>query len=318
MQNLKNSITKYLKPSDIANEARMKRTAAQRQYRINLSIIIVEGTADQLLYTTILDETKCIIILGYGKNNVINAIDILLNNHQPGVLGLLDDDYDSLEGRNFSNNNIVVSDQHDLESFLISSSALEKLLCTLLLPEKRQFLHVFSNDIREKLIELGSPIGHIRWLSNRENLWLDFKNIYFNSFIDVERQVVDSQACITEILARNNNCTITKEEINNKLREQMELNPDPWLVCQGHDLIKIFYLIITTPRILSVYSPSNRDQARAYIERVQQKISSEARVTEQLIMCYEQDEFRKTKIYSDIKNWEERNPSYCLVKGQIN
>ena len=149
-----NSIIRHLKPSDIANEARMKRSPAERRTGNRLAIVIVEGRADQLLYTTILDVTKCLVITAFGKNNAIQALQILVADNTAGVMGLVDDDFDSLEGRNLRSANLTVSDVHDLESLLFVASSLDKLLTTLLLPEKREYLVLLCENVRKKIIEL--------------------------------------------------------------------------------------------------------------------------------------------------------------------
>ena len=105
---------------------------------------------------------------------------------------------------------------------------------------------------------------------------------------------------------------MSKQDIQKSLPELMKTNPNPWSLCQGHDLVKIFLLII--PKLLSGYAPLQKDEARVYFEQIQQKIPSEVRLTEQLIMCYEQDEFRKTNIYKDIKQWENRNSPYQIAR----
>jgi hypothetical protein len=307
-----NSIIKHLKPSDIANEARMKRGPAERRIGKKLAIVIVEGFADQLLYTTILDISKCLVITAHGKNNAIQALQILLTDNTPGVMGLIDDDFDSLEGRNLRSANLTVSDTHDLETLLFVASSLDKLLNTLLLPEKREYLVVLCENVREKLIELGSPIGFVRWLFQKENVLIDFRSVSFRAFIDHRRLTVDLDSCVEEILSRNGGCRMSKQDIQIRLPELMKTAPYSWSLCQGHDLVKILLLIM--PQLLSVYAPSNRDEARVYFEQIQQKIPTEARITEQLIMCYEQDEFRKTNIYTDIMQWEGRNPPYRLAR----
>jgi hypothetical protein len=308
-----NSITRHLKPSDIANEARMKRDPAQRRTGKKLAIVIVEGCADQLLYTTILDTSKCLVITAHGKNNAIQALKILLTENTPGVMGLVDDDFDSLEGRNLRSANLTVSDTHDLETLLFVASSLDKLMNTLLLPEKREHLVVLCENVRKILFELGSPIGFIRWLFHKENVLIDFRDVSFRAFIDQRRLTVDLDACVGEILSRNGGCRMSKQDIQIRLPELMKTAPYPWLLCQGHDLVKIFLLIM--PQLLSGYAPSKRDEAREYFDQIQQKIPTEARITEQLIMCYEQDEFRKTNIYSDIKQWENRNSPYQMTRS---
>jgi len=308
-----NSIIKHLKPSDIANEARMKRGPAERRTGEKLAIVIVEGCADQLLYTTILDISKCLVITAFGKNNAIQALQILLTDNTPGVMGLIDDDFDSLEGRNLRSANLTVSDTHDLETLLFVASSLDKFLNTLLLPEKREYLVVLCENVRKKLIELGSPIGFVRWLFKKENMLIDFRSVSFRAFIDHRRLTVDLDSCVEEILSRNGGCRLSKQDIQIRLHKLIKTAPYPWSLCQGHDLVKILLLIM--PQLLSAYSPSNRDEARMYIDQIQQKIPTEARITEQLIMCYEQDEFRKTNIYTDIKKWENRNSPYKLARS---
>lgn len=307
-----NSIIRHIEPNVIANEARMMRIPAEKRTGKKLAIIIVEGNADQLFCTTVFDISKCLVITAHGKDNVIQTVQILITTDTPGVLGIVDDDFDTLEGRNRRNAHLAVTDTHDIETLLFISSSLDKLLNTLLLPEKRIFLVDFSEEVRTKLIELASPIGFVRWFFQRENLCLDFRNVSLRAYIDKRKLTFDLDAYVEGILSRNADCLLTKSDIQNRIIGLMKENPNPWLLCRGHDLILIFILIL--PRLLSPYAPLSKPESDCYFSQIQQKIPNENRFIEQLIMCYEQEEFRKTNIYKYVTAWEIRNPSYQILR----
>jgi hypothetical protein len=306
-----NSITKYIDPVYIANQARMQRAPAERKAGCRVAIVIVEGCTDSLFYTTIFNGHNCLIIPSYGKQNALEILGIFLKDKTSGVLVIVDDDFDSLEGKSLRNDYIVVTDTHDLETLLFKSSAPNKLFAMLLLPEKRKFLDDFSKTVFEKLVELCSPLGHIRWYFSKNNIKVDFHEINFEAFIDKVQLTISLDNCITEVLARNNGSSIDKEESRSKIKKLSKKSIDPWLLCQGHDLIRILLLIL--PRILMEYAPLQKDDMRIYIESIHSRIPNEKRITEQLILGFENDFFRQTIIYSDIKNWETRNTPYRLL-----
>lgn len=100
------------RPDGIANAILLT-----RRYPGNacLTFLLVEGETDKRLYQTFTDEKSCAIYVAYSKANVIAALTILEESETPGVLALVDADFDVLEGKQYTSPNLFLTDAHDVE-----------------------------------------------------------------------------------------------------------------------------------------------------------------------------------------------------------
>ena len=92
----------------------------------------------------------------------------------------------------------------------------------------------------------------------------------------------------------------------------MEKNYDPWLICQGHDLVNILIKIL--PRILLSYIPLKSDLHRELFQTMlNEKASSHHLVSDWLMACYEIAHFKDTYMYKKIRKWEDNNKPYRIL-----
>src|SRR5260370_1220949 len=110
-----------LKPHHIANEIRLKRTQHLG------SFLLVEGSDDSRFLKRFVDSRQCQVVVAHGKDTLIRAIGILENQNVGGVLGVIDADFDRLEGTAPSSTNIVSAECHDIEAMLIRSPAFDAI-----------------------------------------------------------------------------------------------------------------------------------------------------------------------------------------------
>ena len=92
------------------------------------TFLIVEGESDRNGYKHLIDTESCRIIPAHGKENALDALDILEEDDFPGVLAVVDADFWRLEGIKPSSPNLFITDTHDLETMILKSPALGKLL----------------------------------------------------------------------------------------------------------------------------------------------------------------------------------------------
>src|SRR6267378_656553 len=97
------------RPVFIANEIRLKRSHHPGAF------LVLEGRDDRLLNEVLTDRGACQIVVGEGKERVLDIVSILEHDGFPGVLGLVDADFDRINGVAYGPN-VVVTDGHDLES----------------------------------------------------------------------------------------------------------------------------------------------------------------------------------------------------------
>ena len=91
-----------------------------------------------------------------GKQNVCEVVRILDNDNFDGVLGLVDADFDRIEGVPARGPNIVMPEYHDLETMLLCSQALDRILVEFGSQDK---IDDFGENVLDALINRALPAG---------------------------------------------------------------------------------------------------------------------------------------------------------------
>jgi hypothetical protein len=213
-----------------------------------------------------------------------------------GVLGVVDDDCDSLENMRLPSINLVATDARDLECLLLRTQLLEKMVVELGDHEK---IATFENhaglSVRERLLENGLVFGRLRWLSKRMN-WQLFDpskpdNFNPDEFMDRESWSIDEEKLLKKAASKRQ--MATTDELQNLLETLPEA--DPWLVCQGHDLLKILRTGLQTVlgELKSAYT--HKDLAA------------------HLRLAFHDTHLAATQLYQHIRAWEQANAPYQIL-----
>lgn len=280
----------YLSAHDIANNIRMTRTQHAGTF------LIVEGDIDMRVYRRFINEIQCMLIPAHGKDNAINALSILEKNNFNGVLAIVDSDFWKLDSIQPNSSNLFITDTHDLEGMLLFSDALEKVLSEFGSTNKIKKL---SKPVRNILLECALPIGFFRWLSSptKDNLFLKFRELSFENFVDKKTLIVDIDILIKEVKANSQNSTLDENAIKHKITLLRNVGYDPWQVCSGHDLIQILSI--------GLRNIFGNNKARTISAEVVDGI---------LRIAYEYLHFCQTQLHNSIKYWEKANPSFKVLK----
>jgi hypothetical protein len=111
----------HFNPFTTANTILMLRT------RFKGAFLLLEGDTDIRLFSNLTDYAKCKLIPTFGKSNAIQTLIELEKREATGVLAIVDSDYWVLEGKK-TGNNLLLTDTHDIETMILLSPALEKVL----------------------------------------------------------------------------------------------------------------------------------------------------------------------------------------------
>lgn len=285
----------YLTAHDIANNARMIRTLHPG------TILIVEGNTDIRVYERFVNDTYCKLIPANGKDKTIDALAILEKDNYDGVLAIVDTDFWKLDGIEPNTPNLLLTDTHDLETMLLSSDALDKILSEFGSATKIKKL---GKPIRDILLKSALPIGYFRWLSSptKDNLFLKFKEFCFPNFVDKKTLSVAIDKLIKEVKTNSQHSTFDGNVIQLKIETLIKNNAyDPWHVCSGHDLVQI--LSIGLKNIFG------NNKARTIATELLDGI---------LRVAYEYSHFCLTKLHNAIKDWEKMHPSFKVLNGTCN
>jgi len=112
-------------PDDMANEIILTRDDPGNKF---LSFLLVEGHTDRNFYRRFTNPYKCQITITYSKSTALQVVSILEQEAFPGILAIVDADFDILEGKLPDSSNVLFTDAHDLETMLMKSPALERVL----------------------------------------------------------------------------------------------------------------------------------------------------------------------------------------------
>jgi hypothetical protein len=149
-------VRESMTPDDYANELRMRRSTHQGTF------LIVEGDSDAKCYRQLIDTSCCQLVIARNRNMAISVLKILQAPVVPGVIAIVDKDFDELNGTLPEIPNLFFTDTHDLETMLLRSPALEKLLGEFASEEK---LAKFGRDVRDVILNSGCTIGYLLWVS---------------------------------------------------------------------------------------------------------------------------------------------------------
>jgi hypothetical protein len=200
------------------------------------SFLILEGDDDSKFWTSRIAVGLCELVDGNGKPNVERALERLDRRRFQGALGIVDDDFDSLQGRPRPSRNLIATDAHDLECLLLRSPALERVLAEQGSRKKIQrFEQTHNYTVRDALLERGVALGQLRWLALRKGKDVPFSRLRPQKFLDRDTWDLSVDRLHEEAIALG--LSGSPEDLRAELHSLPRF--DPWSVCQGHDLVSI-------------------------------------------------------------------------------
>jgi len=279
-----------------------REVAKIRLWRTNFfgSFLLVEGGTDKTFYERFIDKVACQVVTTSGKpsskQRSIEILGILDKENFQGILAIVDADFERLEGLpNIPN--LIFTDTHDLETMLIQSPALDKVLAEV---GSEQKITKFGKDIRSVLLQAGKPIGYLLWISQIHELNLTFAGIKFSKFIDEQTLQIDEIQLIQEVKNKSEAHILKAEILQQYIANQKRNDHDPYQVCCGHHLVQI--LSFGLCKAIGSAKPS--DVELSVLER-------------SLRLAYEEAYFYKTQIYLSIRQWESVNLPFRVLKNNI-
>jgi hypothetical protein len=182
---------------------------------------------------------------------------------------------------------------------LFASAALDKLLVEFGSTEKiDNFEKLRQTDVRSVLIEAGTKVGYLRWLSQQQRLDLKFDGISYAGFVDQARLEVDTARLTKTVKDHSQKPAIDEPTLIRQMGELASPLHDDLQVCCGRDLTGILFL-----GLRKTLGTNNANQ-------VTQEIIEKA-----LRLAFSFPFFSATELYRSIRAWEERNPSFRVLGG---
>ncbi len=274
-------------PGTIASEIKMMRMDHAGAF------LVVEGVTDMRFWRP-RKWAECELVDGEGKKNVIGGVKRLNAESFGGVLGIVDDDCDSLMNGDIGTRNIVRTDVHDLECLLCRSSALEKVLAEYGDESKiRRFETNAGVDVRSALLERALVFGRLRFAALRNGLDIDHSRIRVPRFVDAATWTVDGEGLIRAVVKDGSPCD---EDVVGRCIAQLPV-VDPWRVVRGHDMVSI--LRIGLGRILGKVEAGVGDRHISGILR----------------SGFSTADLHATTLWTYMQAWEAENHPFRVLQG---
>lgn len=277
--------------SILANEIRLERAQNSK-----LTIVLVEGGTDARLFRRFVDAQCASITVCFDRDRVIGVLDELKSTGTLGVMGIIDADFDHILNRPLPRVDICRTDANDVEGMILPS-VITKIL------NEYGTLTRLSADIRanrvapiDALIIEASKIGALRVINKLGDFGLKFKKMD-HKFVDNKDITIDIQSLIVHLRARSAGNT-APETIHVDAADFLAVHGPSILMCQGHDLIRIFGRALRR-RWGSVGDYDSKDKVEE-LEKI-------------LRVSYEEADFRVTRLYQCIRLWEHANAPWKVL-----
>jgi hypothetical protein len=266
----------------------------------NCSFLFVEGDSDEKFWNGRISEECCIVfVVSFSKNNVrqtgktavIKNVRHLNESGVVGFLGIVDSDFDALLYLP-RENNIHVTDMHDLETLLLNfSTVFRKLLVEF---GDNELVVNFENDktIQSYLIELALPFAQIEWLKQHLQPDLELKNLHLNETIFIrDKWHLNQTKLHTFAQEKGVDTTLL-------LSRQLLMKLDgisPLLLCNGHSMIDILSIGFQNG-ILGNNKRVTSDAIASYIRG-----------------AIDKNELYQTELCQSVFNWQKINAPYIVL-----
>ena len=256
------------------------------------AFLIVEGNDDVRFWTpTSRRHTDCELVDGEGKPNVIGGIQRLDAASFPGVLGIVDSDYDTLIGISIESGNLLTTDAHDLECLLCRSSALDKVLAEYGNRSKiERFEDETGTDVRTGLLERALVFGRLRWAAVRTHPVIDLGGFRVLQFVDENTWIVTSEELLCAKLPGSPDDSL-------ELKRRVDELPaaDPWYVVHGNDMVEIL-----------------RTGLRRTLGDIRPNVGVKD-IGRMLRAAMTPDDLQSTKLWTSMRAWEAANRPYMVL-----
>ncbi|MFN5240175.1 MAG: DUF4435 domain-containing protein [Aphanizomenon sp.] len=258
------------------------------------SFLLVEGKSDKVFYERFIDKLACHLEItdgkAFNKSNkqcAIAILEILEKSNFRGVLAIVDADFDRLQNTSVTSPNLLRTDTHDLETMLIKSPAFDKVIVMFGSEEK---IIKFGRDLRTVLLESGTTVGYLRWVSQSDGLNLKFEGIEFKNFINNQTIQISEIELIKEVKNKSKAYSLDNEDLQKRLTNKKNSSHNPWQVCCGHDLVEILSIALrkaigSNP---AIDVKPNSDDSKNTLENF-------------LLLAYEENYFHQTQLYLEIR-----------------
>ena len=286
--------------NEMVNEYRLARGSLKGK-----SFVMVEGTTDRAMLREYMAAKDCYLVYADGKANIVDALRTPVLCGLRGIAGIVDSDYWLITQSNeLRTENLLYDDCcPDMESILLDSPALRKVLRHSINAEDIEWLHEFADKLKREAQRLAMEFGYFRLLNHLNDYGLRCNAIRIEEVIDIDTLQLDCEWIAKRL---SEDAAISSEELLNEvLALKTDYPPGNVQLCRGKDVVAIMTYILP----ILFESEFGEDLSRVAIAAFRPK-----GLSKDLRMAYEYGYFRETSLYSCIRKWESDNRPFRIIK----
>ncbi len=290
---------------EIANEIGVRQIHS-RIYGEGETFVMVEGKTDQVLWEEFRSREDCTLYPAQGKDKIIAALEVTMKREMRGIAGIVDADYMLItQAHELGTDNLLYDDCcPDMESILLESPALRKVLRHSISAEEIEHLHAFADKLKKEAQRLAMEFGYFRLLNHLNDYGLRCNSIPFHEIIDSETLGLDRDLVASRLAGDQPG--LTSEDLLRQvdaLRKQYP--PGDAQLCRGKDVLEIMATIMPT---------LFRSQFGEELPLVSIAAFRPQGLPKDLRLAYEYGYFRETSLYNCIRKWELDNHPFRIIR----
>ncbi|MGO4394902.1 DUF4435 domain-containing protein [Variovorax sp. M-6] len=263
-------------PGVVVAEIEMLRAARQT------TGFIVEGHDDSRFWKARTADPQVTIVDCEGKQNLIDVARHASESGKNYVVGVYDADFDHLEGIHHYSDLLAITDENDLETTLLRSPCLNKVLAHFADPEKvAEFENANKTTVIDYIEKIARKFGELRFLNHQNSFGVNFDFLSPYRFVDAH----DWQFNLAELHHQFMQLSgISRSDLEIHLAALSKHGK--WILVQGHDCVRIL-----TQGMKNVLA---------------KRQSTEADVTRLLALAFDDAQLAATRMYADLARIEGR------------
>lgn len=262
------------------------------------AILLVEGPTD-VPFWRLVGREKVFLIQCDGREAVLKELRAVhAGGAIPGLLAVIDADWDHIEGTRHDLPDLFKTDTRDLESLLVlCTRALEEVIWLHADPDARSALEASEGaDLRALLLERARIFGRLRWVHLRRRCTSEFHDGLMNDYFNPKTWRVDEAGLLKALVGLG----VAPDAAT--LRDELAALPevqDAWL-CRGHDLLILLARALSGPlKRAGQKRPPGQDNLRDALS----------------LVAVRSDELYATRLFRELRAWanQDQNRRYNFL-----
>ena len=283
-------------PTEARQDAAIRNALVLMRNARSEAILLVEGPTDEHFWRQVGRE-KVYPKPCNGREGVLKELGAVhAGGPIPGLLAVIDADWDHIEGTQHRLADLFTTDTRDLESLLVlCERAFDDVVWSHADPDARRAIEASEGaDLRALLLERARLFGRLRWLHRQRGCRFTFHEALLNTYVDEKTWRVNEVGLLNALLGLG----LAPDEAT--LRAELAALPevqDAWL-CRGHDLLILLARALSGPLMLAHQKrqPNKDDVLRALT-----------------LVALSSGALHPTRLFVALRAWGVQNPTYAFL-----